>query len=299
MVSVGIDLGGTKLAACLLRSDGSVLAETTVPTQAWEGPEAVMARMEALIREMMERAPERVAAVGIGSPGPLDLKTGVVLSPPNLPGWDRVPLRDRMRAAVGLPVYLDNDANAAALAEFRSGAGAGADRMVYVTVSTGIGAGIVIDGRLYRGETGASGEFGHTSVNAWGEPCRCGNVGCLENYASGTAIAKRAEAVFGRTMPAAEVMSRASEGDQAAKGIVEEAFYALGIGLVNLTKLLNPRRIVIGGGVAQTGGPMLDTLRRIVNRHCDLEVEIRPAALGTRAGVIGAALLPWTASEGM
>jgi glucokinase len=298
MVTVGIDLGGTKLAGCLMDAEGQVLREATVPTQAWEGPEAVLGRMRALIGDMLAGVPaDQVAGVGIGSPGPLDYRQGLILSPPNLPGWDRIPLRDAMASAFSLPVFLDNDANAAALAEHRAGAGLGADRMVYVTVSTGIGAGLVIDGQIYRGETGSAGEFGHISVNAWGEPCACGNVGCLENYASGTALARRAEEEFGTPMSAEEVMRRGLGGDARARRIVDEAFHALGIGLVNLVNLINPKRIVIGGGVSQAGAPMFTALRDIVGRHTALGVEICPAALGTRAGMIGAALLPIADAE--
>ncbi len=187
---IGVDVGGTKIAAARVEPDGSLSRRFRADTRADEGPDGVIERICQGIEQVMGE--EKVEGIGIACPGPLDARTGVVLSPPNLPGWDRIPLKDRLEERFGVPVRVENDANAAAWGEYLLGAGRGADPMVYITVSTGIGGGIVLDGRLYRGADTFAGEIGHTIVDPGGAPCSCGRRGCLEALASGTAIARAA-----------------------------------------------------------------------------------------------------------
>ncbi len=195
MAVLAIDIGGTKLAAGIVDTEGRILARGEVPTLAAEGLEPVLGRIAGLGRDLLSRpevADVSVHRVGVGCAGPVDLKAGIVFNPPNLPGWTRVPLMDRLRHELDLPVVLENDANAAALGEFRYGAGRGARSIVYMTVSTGIGGGIILDGKIWHGLKDAAGEIGHMTVCPDGPVCGCGNRGCLEAMSSGTSIARRA-----------------------------------------------------------------------------------------------------------
>lgn len=306
--SVGVDLGGTNIRVALVDRAGGIRHWTRRPTRAEEGPERVVRRIQEAIADVLNAAGvdrKDVVGIGIGAPGPLDWRTGVVLSPPNLPGWRDVPLRAIVEDAFGLPTYLENDANVAALAEHRLGAGVGAEHLVYMTVSTGIGAGVIVDGKLYRGESGGAGEIGHMVVKSDGPQCACGNRGCLEALASGTAIARRAEERRAESprlrnadpLTAVVVAEAARAGDATAKAILDEAFYYLGIGVVNVIHVFNPRRIVIGGGLAHLGEALLDAVGTVVARHAfaqsRADAELVLAKLGDRAGVLGAALLCW------
>jgi glucokinase len=276
---------------------GALVFAHETPTRAEEGPEAVIGRIKATIDMALEHARgTAIAGIGIGAPGPLNPYRGVVLGPPNLPGWDEIPLAKEIQEAFSLPVYLENDCNAAAIAEHRFVAGKGTRHMVYITVSTGIGAGVVVDGTVRQGATGAFGEIGHIIVDPDGPPCPCGNRGCLEAVASGTAIARMAREIYGQSISAKEVAALAEQGDATAKQILETAFHFLGIGLVNAVNLFDPEVIVVGGGVAQIGDPLFKVVRERVaaNRfhHSSANVKVVPAELGTKAGVIGAAAIP-------
>jgi glucokinase len=297
MYSIGVDLGGTKICTGLLNEAGNLVASVEVPTEAQYGPQHVMDRIYETIRKILDQVNrEALAGIGIAAPGPLDYKTGVLLSPPNLPGWDRIPLRDIIAEKTGLSTYLDNDANAAAIAEYLYGAGERAENMVYVTVSTGIGAGLILDGKIRRGQTGSSAEVGHMIIEVDGTPCLCGNKGCLEVLASGTAIARTASDVYGKPLNTKQVVDLANQGDDKARQILDYAFHALGIGMLNVVNLFDPSVIVIGGGVSQIGEPLFRAVRaelaanlfRAASLH---PVQVVPARLGTRAGVIGAGAL--------
>jgi glucokinase len=295
--SIGVDLGGTKICTGIIDEQGVLVHSHETPTLAEKGPEAVIERIKATIDAALEQARgTEVAGIGIGAPGPLNPYRGVVLGPPNLPGWDEIPLAKMIHEAYKLPVYLENDANAAAIAEHRFGAGKGTQQMVYITVSTGIGAGVVVDGQVRQGATGAFGELGHIIVDPDGPPCSCGNRGCLEAVASGTAIARMAREVYGKPITAKEVAALAEDGDQTAQQILDKAFRFLGLGLVNAVNLFDPEVIVVGGGVAQIGDPLFNVLRECVaaNRfhHASANIRVVPAQLGTKAGVIGAAAIP-------
>lgn len=307
--AVGVDLGGTKICTAVIDSDGRLIAETTIPTNVAEGPERVIERIKETIRHVIRQSGvpfNMITGIGIGSPGPLNWKTGEVLSPPNLPGWDRIPLKEIIHQSFQLPAYLENDANAAALGEHRYGAGRGVDNMVYITVSTGIGGGIICGGRLYHGETGVAGEVGHMIVRPGGPECKCGNRGCLEAFSSGTAIASRMRERIASEqcktwgpdcLSAKDVFEASERGVKAAREIIQEAIYYLGIGVVNLVHLFNPRMVVIGGGVANGSPFVVESIRRFVRekafRDAAKAVDIVPARLGALAGVIGAATLPF------
>lgn len=307
---LGIDIGGTKLAVGLVTPEGELVAQARTATQVKEGPDRIIDRLVDLCRSTVREAGvgwPAIVAAGVGCGGPLDPITGTILAPPNLPGWVAVPLVDRLKNALGLPVYLDNDANAGALGEHRFGAGRGVANMVYLTISTGIGGGIIIDNRLYQGQNGNAGEIGHMSVVYDGRPCNCGSRGCLEAYASGTNIAARArEAVAGGASSCmaelagsvdgitGEVLAQALErNDPVAVAIWGETVAILGAGIANVINIFNPQRVVIGGGITNFGHLLFDPVRKIALQRAMPPLasvaEIVPAQLGAQVGVLGAA----------
>ncbi|MEE8389501.1 MAG: ROK family protein [Anaerolineae bacterium] len=312
---VGIDLGGTKISTALADGTGKIIAHDYRETHAIEGPEAVIGRMLDAARRVMAQAEVKatgVAAVGIGAPGPLDVEAGVVVSPPNLPGWERVFLKRRIEAELGITTFLDNDANAAALGEHRFGAGRGTEHVIYVTVSTGIGGGLILGGKLYHGG-GMAGEIGHVTVVPYGPLCGCGNRGCLEALASGTAIAREARERVARGVPtlmadlaggdlecitAKLVAEAANRGDAEAQHILTKAMDYLGIGMANLVNLFNPQLIVIGGGLTNIGEALFEPVRRGIDRHAfpipAQAVRVVRAELGDNAGVLGAVAVALT-----
>lgn len=295
-----IDLGGTKVALGVADDDGRLVASTRFATRPERGPEAIVAEMAQGLAALAPGA--SLSAIGVGSVGPLDLETGTILSPPNFPGWARVPLSAMLEAATGAPVSVDNDANAAALAEYRFGAGQGARCLVYATISTGIGGGVVIDGRLRHGLGGGAGEFGHQTILPDGPLCGCGNRGCLEALASGTAIARRARELNSPRMlalaggpedlHAGHVAQAAAEGDPAAAALWRETIEFLAIGLGNVVTTLAPDLVVLGGGVTAVGEALFAPLReRLAARVRMLPVDrlaLRPSALGAEVGLYGA-----------
>jgi len=312
---IGIDLGGTKICTAVVNRAGGIMAHDHRETLAKEGPQAVIGRMIDAARGVMAQAGIaqcQVAAVGVGSPGPLDIEADVALSPPNLPGWDRVPLRRWIEEGLGIPTTLENDAYAAALGEHHFGAGRGVDHMIYVTVSTGIGGGLILGGELYHGATGMAGEIGHTTILTHGPLCGCGNRGCLEALASGSAIACRGRELVAHGVPtkiadlaggdldlitARLVAEAASEGDVEAEKILSEAMDYLGVGLASLVNLFNPQLIVIGGGLTHIGERLFGPVRRAIKRRAfpaqAQAVRVVPAELGDHVGVLGAAAVAW------
>lgn len=311
---LGVDLGGTNIVVGAMSADGKrKFGMHEIPTRAAMGADAVVER----IVQMIERvAAETMAAtgasrdallgVGIGSPGPLDREQGIVIITPNL-GWRDFPLRDRVSEAVGLPATLDNDANCATLGEWWLGAAKGGRNVVGLTIGTGIGGGLILDGRLYHGASDVAGEIGHTTIDSTGRRCGCGNYGCLEAYASGPAIAERArEALAGgepSAMPAlvggdlsrltaALVYQAAREGDRLALEVVRETARLLGAGVANLLNIFNPDVVVLAGGVTQAGDALFEPMRAEVRRRAFKPAvdacRIVPGALQGKAGVIGA-----------
>ena len=293
VVAIGIDLGGTELRAAVVSAEGVVLAHARTETAALDGPAAVIEQMAELVGQI---APGHdVRGVGIGSPGPLDALAGVVVHAPTLRGWEDVPLVALASARFGLPVRVDNDANVAALAEWRFGAGRGLRHLVYVTVSTGIGGGVIIDGQLMHGRGSLAGEIGHMAITEAPVPCSCGGLGCWEAMASGTALGQRATelGVLGR-VTARDVSRLAAAGDAIARRLLSEEARWLGIGFANLLHLYAPEMIVVGGGVSECLPAMQAEIEAVIRRRAMpayRDVPVVAATLGQRAGVIGAALL--------
>jgi glucokinase len=309
---VGIDLGGTKIRSVVTGADGTILGEDFRPTEAEYGQDVVVSRLVDSARAAVaaSRLPvESIVAAGVTAPGTVDFDEGVLHQPPNLPGIDHLPLARLLSERLNRPVFLENDANAAAYGEWRHGAGTGLRHMIYLTVSTGIGAGLILDGRLYRGADGAAGELGHMTIDVNGPPHVCGMVGCLEVLASGTSIARMAhEAVAaGRSealarllrntgeLTAHEVGMAADAGDGAAQEILARAAGYLGVGLANYINIFNPEMIVIGGGVTRLGqrflGPAFALARSRAFRLPSERVRLELAALEGRSEVLGVSAL--------
>ncbi len=308
---VGVDLGGTKIHTALADSRGNLLSETRVATNPGEGMEAVIRRIAGTVEEVCNSggAGQDICCMGMGVPGPIDPETGMLYQAPNL-GWQDVPLKEIMQKELNIPVLVDNDANLAALGEYTFGAGAGERNMVYVTVSTGIGGGLILDGKIYHGVSGGAGEVGHMIIEPRGPLCGCGKRGCLEAAASGTAIAAKAREMAGagsgrailaeaggkvENIDARAVAAAAGRGDGEALEILRGAGRALGMGLANLANLLNPGMVVLGGGAMNAGRPLWETMEK--EFRCQAmpgalkRLKIVPAALGKRSGLMGAVAL--------
>ncbi len=306
---VGIDIGGTNIVVGAVAEDGSELVGlVSEPTFAEQGADAVLARIVRLTRASIAAARGReIAGLGIGSPGPLDTARGVVILTPNL-GWTNYPLRDRIAQALGMPATLDNDANCAIFGEWWRGAARGAHYVVGLTIGTGIGGGIVIEGEIYHGASDIAGEIGHMTIDLNGRRCKCGNYGCLEAYASGPAIAARAvegvEAGADTSLPryvngdlskitAQLVYEAAHDGDDYARELVNDTAEFLGAGVANIVNIFNPQVVVICGGVTLAGERLFVPLTREVKRRAfkpGVDVcRIVPGELSGTAGVYGAA----------
>lgn len=310
-VAAVVDIGGTKVRAAVVAADGTVLGRSTLPTEAHNGPDAVIERIvRGLNQALMDagRGAEEMAGIGIACAGLVEVEEGVVVSSPNLPGWDRVPLRERIEAELRVKTFVDNDANAAALGEHRFGAGRGCSHLIFITVSTGIGAGLVLGGKLYTGAWGTAGEVGHMTLEADGPPCVCGQRGCLEALASGPAMAREAirrlkagepsqllELSGGRPegVTAELIGQAAAAGDSLAREVVQRAATYLGIGLASLVNLLNPEVIVVGGGVSHMGELLLAPARAVMQERAFAfaveGVKLVTASLGDMGGVMGMA----------
>lgn len=302
---VGVDLGGTKIYTALVDLEGSIIKEVTVKTEANKGETVVLEKLLKTIDDVLEGTDiNEVKAIGIGSPGPLDVENGLIVYTPNLPfkNFNIVqPIKDRYK----LDTYLDNDANVATLSEFMFGAGKGSKNMVFITVSTGIGGGAIINGNLFRGSTSNALEVGHATVMKGGPRCGCGNTGCAEAVASGTAIMKRAkEALESKVetslnnydqVTAKEVFLEAEKGDKVSKDILNDALSYLGITVANLANTFDPDKIVIGGGVSEAGRIVFDKIEEEMERRCLKTIynhcKVEKAVLGNQAGVLGAAAL--------
>jgi glucokinase len=311
---VGVDLGGTNIVVGLLPFEGGGVAGLqTLPTESVRGAKFVVDRIVQMVEDSIAATLSRhggtresVLGVGIGSPGPLDRATGTVINTPNL-GWRNFPLRDLIANAVSLPATLDNDANCATYGEWWMGAGRDVDTLVGLTLGTGIGGGIVLNGEIYHGVSDVAGEIGHMTIDSTGRRCNCGNYGCLEAYASGPAIALRAiegleagvdsilgEMVAGRLeeITAATVYAAAVEGDVFANEVIKDTAKFLGAGVANIINVLNPAMVVIAGGVTRAGehlfAPLRAEVRRRAFRSAEERCRIVPAELNGIAGLVGA-----------
>lgn len=305
---IGVDLGGTRLRAVRIDTAGHIFQHRSVATAATAGPEEVISQIASLVEQVIGDASRaEILGIGVGSPGPLDPFEGVVLHAPTLQGWVNVPLRAILQERTGLPVILKNDANAAALGEWYFGSGQGCQDFVYVTVSTGIGGGIIANGQLLLGRKGMAGEIGHMQIQPDGPVCSCGQTGCWESLASGTALAHFAAQALQEESPsllhdratkgsvtAADVFTAATQGDELAQDLLRREGEFLGMGLVNLLHLFSPERITLGGGVAQGMAWLEPHIHRIIAARAMSsyrDVPIQYAQLRDQAGVIGAATL--------
>ena len=305
---VGVDLGGTKIYTALVDLEGNIVKEKTVETLAHEGEQAVRERIIDTINYVIDGTDKNlIKSIGIGSPGPLDVKNGVILESANLP-FKNFEIVKSIKETYDLPTYLDNDANVATLGEFMFGAGKGTENMIFITASTGIGGGAVLNGKLFRGATGNALEVGHMTVSTEGPRCGCGNVGCAEALGSGTAIGKRAkEAVLSNVktslknydnVTSKEVFKEAANGDRVAKKILNTSLTYLGIAVANTITNFDPEKVVVGGGVVNGGDIVIDTIKNVVEERCMAafveNCTIEKAVLGGKAGVLGAAALAIT-----
>ena len=303
-----IDLGGTKVRSLVADLDGRVCGYDLRPSETARGLDPTLDRMvESLAAAAREAGTglNGLSGVGVASPGAIDAERGVVAGAPQLPGWRDVPLAALMSERLGVPVCLENDATAAALGEHRYGAGRGARHMIYLTISTGVGGGIIIDGELYRGASGAAGELGHVILDPDGPPCHWCGQGCLESFSSGTNVARRGEerlAAGGAPVLAqlrgpeggvtAEMMARAAEaGDDDCRAAFAEAGRYLGLALASFVNIFNPDVIVIGGGVTRAGDLFVPHARREMESRAIREslkyARLEVAALGERSGLLG------------
>lgn len=304
---IGIDLGGTKIHGALADFEGNVISSEIVPTEASEGSQAVLDRIIGVIEKVLEtgnKTIEDIKCIGFGSPGPLDAKNGIIVDSSNLP-FKNFNLIEPIKNKFNVPIYLDNDANVATIGEFMFGAAKGTENMVYITVSTGVGGGAIINGKLFRGNTSNALEIGHTTILPEGPQCNCGNHGCLESLASGTAIGKRAiEAVESgldtslskyEKASSYEVFVEAKNGDEVSRDILHRSLTYLGIGVANVINTFDPELIVIGGGVSKGGQVVFDRINEVVQERALKAMadncKIVPAGLGSDAGVMGAVAL--------
>jgi glucokinase len=283
-VLAGIDLGGTQVRVALARSDGNLVASVKTKTPLLGTPQAVVDWAAAEIDR--HRGREKVRSITIAAPGPIDIKRGVLVNPPNLHGWRNVPLAAMLHRATGAKVHVANDADMAGLGEFHRGAGRGTRNMVYITWSTGVGGGLIVDGRLHRGAHGSAGEIGHMIIDPNGPVDQCGQRGCLEAFIGGANLARET----GHT--AAELFAAAARGDPQAKKIVEGAARYMGMALISLTNAIDPEMFVIGGGVSRSWAlvqpTMVETLRSSPFIKPARRPSLRRARLGDRAGQVGA-----------
>jgi glucokinase len=306
-IYASVDLGGTNIAAVFAGADGRVVAEQSVPTRSHEGPDAVLSRMADLVNGLARQAKVKPAALGMGVPGLADLKNGRTKFLPNLPTqWRDVPVRDALSSQIGCPVYLLNDVRMATLGELVFGHGREARTMAFFALGTGIGGGVVVDGKLRLGPLGAAGELGHQTILPDGPRCGCGNRGCLETLASGPALTaegirlmlsgqapKLHEMVHGdaSAVTPKQMAFAAEAGDEVVKEAIIRAARFLGIGVSNIVVILHPDLIVLGGGVAAIGPLLFDTVRQTLRERVGMlptdEISIKPSMLGDRAGALG------------
>jgi glucokinase-like ROK family protein len=304
------DLGATSIDVAVTTLGGRILGHHDEPADIAAGPETCLDRVDELFAQLTRTTrglPGRLWGVGVGVPGPVEFRTGRPISPPIMPGWDGYPVRERFAARFNAPVWVDNDVNVLALGEWRSGVAVGHENVVVIKIGTGIGAGIISDGRLHRGAQGSAGDVGHIQVLDGGDVvCRCGNVGCLESLAGGAAIARSGEAAArdGRSerlqrvleangeITAEDVARAASFGDPVAVGLLQSAGRRVGLMLASIVNFFNPSLVVIGGGVAQAGDQLLAAIRETVYRRslplATRDLLVQRSSLGGLAGVIGA-----------
>ncbi|NMB34379.1 MAG: ROK family protein [Clostridium sp.] len=313
MYSIGIDLGGTNIAVGLINKDGGIVHKDSVPTLRERPYEAILKDMGMLVLEVVKDAGvkiEQISGIGVGSPGTPNCRDGILVYNNNL-NFRNVPIRSEIQKYINLPVFLDNDANCAALAESVAGAAKDAETSVTITLGTGIGGGIIIGGKIYSGFNFAGGELGHTVIVVDGEQCTCGRKGCWEAYASATALIRQTKKAAGDNpeshinklvegevskIDAKTAFDAAKQGDQVANMVVKQYIKYISEGLINIINIFMPEILVIGGGVCKEGEYLLKPLRDQVDQGVysteDIpRTKIRTAEMGNDAGIIGAAML--------
>lgn len=309
---IGIDVGGTNVKIALVDSNGKIGYSDTIPTRAEMGYEYTVNNMKQAIRDLLTETKltaKDIEGIGFGLPGQVDFKSGIVRLITNIPGWVEIPLAKMIEDEFHIPTRIDNDVRCAALGELNFGAGKGCENLICITVGTGIGSGLIVNGKLVRGASNAAGEIGHIKLQMHDGPiCGCGDTGCLEAFASGPSIVAMAEEYImggkstkyremanGNDITPFIVAEAAKAGDAVAQRIFTKMGEYIGIGLASVVNLLNPERIIIGGGVAGAGDilmtPLKETLKKRAMKIAGDTVEVVPAQLGNTAGVIGASLL--------
>ncbi|OGS24624.1 MAG: hypothetical protein A2297_05895 [Elusimicrobia bacterium RIFOXYB2_FULL_48_7] len=303
---VGVDLGGTTVSIALFNRNLDMKKHVVVPTEAAKGIDYILTKISKCISGLIEEEQiikSDLSGIGFGSPGPLNTDKGIVFSSPNLKGWKNVPVKKLMEKKTGIPVYLENDANAAALGEWRKGSGKGVKNMLFVTLGTGVGGGLVLNGRLFHGKNDAAGEIGHVVLFPDGIKCNCGNHGCIEMYSSATGIVRRTKEALktgikstlsqhDANFTSKDVHQAALKRDKLACRIMEDTGKYLGIVFSSISHLLDLDMIVIGGNVSNAGKMLLDPIRKeflLRTMYPARNVKIAKASLGPDAGVIGAA----------
>lgn len=312
-LALGIDLGGSNIKAGIVNSKGEILREVSLPAEADRGPAHVIDQIAKSIHELLDGFSvnkEGFTGIGVGAPGTVDLDGGTVKYPPNFPGWTVVRLGEELQKKFDLRVEVDNDANAAAIGEARFGAGVGYQDFIMVTLGTGVGGGLILNGKIYRGPFGGAGELGHMSIDYDGPQCNCGNRGCVEVYVGAKYLTKRAVekvkvASESKILEYADrdltkisprfISLAAEQGDPTALEVLSETGTYLGIGLASVVNLLDVRIIIVGGGIAGAGKPLFHATEESVKQHVlkpmSENVKVLPAQLGNSAGILGAAAL--------
>lgn len=305
---VGIDMGATHISMLLADFGAHILGEIEIPFDVNQGPQKSMPILEKGMQELLEKVGvslSAIQAVGMGVPGPIIESAGMVMGPPIMAGWDGYPIREYLETAWKLPVAVGNDAEMGAIGEWAYGAGRGVRNLAYIKVGTGVGAGFLLDGQIYKGATGCAGEIGHITLNENGPVCTCGNRGCLEAMAGGWAIASRGQEAVNskartqlleingsRKITSADVIEAARQGDLVAQQIVSEAGGHLGTAIASLVNLFNPSMVVVGGRISQMGDLLLEPIRKTVNQRslkaASRNVRITAALLGRRSSGMGA-----------
>lgn len=308
---IGIDVGGTNVKIALVNEEGKIIYSNSVPTRAEMGYEYTVNNIKQAIYDLLKETKleaKDIEGIGFGFPGQVDYKAGIVRNAPNIPGWVEVPIAKIFEDEFNIPTRVDNDVRCAALGELNYGAGKGCENLICITVGTGIGSGLIVNGKLVRGASNAAGEIGHIKLQMHDGPiCGCGDTGCMEAFASGPAIVAMAEDYIkgGKSTKYREmangnitpyiVCEAAKAGDPVAQRIFKIMGEYIGIGMAGVVNLLNPERIIVGGGVADAGDlllePLVETLKKRAMKIAGETVEVVPAQLGNTAGVIGASLL--------
>jgi glucokinase len=295
---LGVDVGGTFTKTVLTASGGRILSQEKISSRGFSHKRRFADGLDAVLDVLCQRAGRRrrdLRAVGIGVPGPVDFGRGLVLSLTNIRGWSRFPLASFLKRRLRVPVFVENDANCMALAESRRGAGRGASHVLCVTLGTGVGGGLILNGAIYRGPFFLGGEVGHIPVCDGGPACPCGGSGCLERFVGNAALTVRARRIFKRAVSLEEISRRALRGDRRCRKFWQETGTLIGRTLAGVVNTCSPRVIVIGGGVAAAGRVLLDAVAAAVRRHAMRQIKghikVRGACLGNDAGMVGAALL--------